>query len=157
MNAATIARITKACRLGNEYDVDRYLMSDIERRARAYAAYATLRDEMPGMLVLGTSSKPGEDPTMTAMFEAVYSGEFARSLGIDYRGPFDATPGEMAASILASQGKTENPCVRSREAVLETFNRLGGLDFESDSYEVHSTFLGHLMHHDAHLRAARAE
>ena len=157
INKATIARITQACRLGAEFDGDAYLASDVERRARAYQAYAILRDEMPQMRVLGTTLRPGEDLSLTEIFEAVYSGQFARDLGVDYRGAWDAAPGKAAAAVLASQGRSENPCIDSRDAVLQVFSLLGDMDFESDDFDIHAEFLGHLIDHDHAVRMARED
>lgn len=155
LNSRTVARLTKAVRLGTEYDGDAYLVSDIERRARAYQAYASLRDEMPEMRFASAPSKPEEDLSLAEIFEAVYSGDLARGLGIDFLGPFDAAPGKAAQSILASRGQTEDVRVDSRDAVLAVFSSLADVDFESDDYRIRSDLLGHLLDHDHYVRTAR--
>ena len=157
LSDGTIARITKACRLGKEYAGNSYLQSDDERRARAYAHYASLRDEMPQMHVRSEDTRHGQYTSLADVFESVYSGELARSLGCDFRGRFDAPPGEAAREILASRGLTEDRTVGSRETVLSAYTWFLGCEFGTPAYDAYLEFLGHAIETDRYVRNARAE
>ncbi len=153
LNAEARATLDRECATGSAYDHETYHASKIERRARAFAAWAVLREEAPSLAVV----RPSKDGklSMTEIFEAVYGGAIAEQKGRDYLGLCGSDAAENVAEMLASQGRCEDGVRDTLERALFVWTSAMDRGFDDPLCGPLTELASHAMGVAAHVRSER--